>query len=73
MSFLVWCEIVCHNCAGTTCGEYTRSGIDRRGMKRDAISAGWIFNKKGETYCSQGCVDEWARIEREAAAPEVGS
>lgn len=62
MSFLVWTEIVCHNCADTSCGQYTTDAIDRRRMKKLAKTGGWIFLPNNETYCCEECVVKWQEI-----------
>lgn len=55
MSFFVWCEIICIDCASTTEGCHTSSTIPRRQMKRDAIRKGWVFDTDGNAKCPR-CV-----------------
>lgn len=51
MSFFVWCEIVCNDCADAAEGRNVSGTIPRREMKRDAVRAGWVFDDAGNAKC----------------------
>jgi hypothetical protein len=68
MSFHVWTEIVCLNCANTVAGNFTMGTIRRRAMRREAEAAGWIRSPELDDWvCCKSCLDE-ALAEKKARA-----
>lgn len=55
MSFPVWYEIVCEECATTADGGFTRKNIPRRSLKKAAEHCGWIF-WENLPFCSERCL-----------------
>jgi hypothetical protein len=60
MSFPVWCELVCSQCARVDCGRWSHSSkIDREKMKSDALAGGWrlvrLENQPPDWICKR-CV-----------------
>ena len=59
MTFPVWIEVVCANCARSTAGRFTYRGqIPLRKLKGDAKLQGWIF-KYDDCFCSARCVQRY--------------
>jgi hypothetical protein len=59
MSFHVWTEIVCLNCASTVAGNFTMGAVRRRDMRREAEADGWILSSELDDWvCGKSCLEE---------------
>lgn len=58
----VWVELVCRQCAKHVVGEWTRGGIRRRELRREAVRRRAVF-KDGETFCCRDCLRDFQRDE----------
>jgi hypothetical protein len=52
-AFPVWTELVCRVCGSTVAGRFTRSTVNRRDMKAEALAAGWALTEdRREWFCN---------------------
>lgn len=41
MTWPIWCEIVCRECASTTAGQFNYSSLKKNEMRNEAMRNGW--------------------------------
>ena len=61
MSFSVWVELICLNCAKSRFGQHVYGIIPRRQIAKDAKKAGWVLGgvDNDAWFCCEKCKSDW--------------
>lgn len=49
---MLWCEVVCEECATTCCGEFFTRRAPIRALTEEAIKRGWRLRMDGTFLCN---------------------